>query len=225
MYYGYSPEEARARGQEASLLIKKALTEPEQFAWEGKFFNFSVVSVWPGATTKPHPLLYTSGSQGEAIEFAAKNQFGIAIAGSLEYIKGMVEHYTSQCEEVGWTPSSAHVLVRGVCAIGESDGHAEELRGNMLPHPEQAIHAEAVGSASPYDTHQQAPQQAAVPPFPVLLCGSASTVLDQAREFARAGVGIMDLIPNFGGLPIDDELAIVRRLGNDVLLTLHTFPS
>lgn len=225
MYYGYSQEEARARGQEASLLIKKALTEPEQFAWHGKFFNFPVVSVWPGATTKPYPLLYTSGSQGETIEFAARNQFGIAIAGSLEYIKGMVEHYTSQCEEAGWTPRSEHVLVRGVCAIGESDRQAEELREKMLPHPEQAMHAEAVGSANPYDTHQQAPQQAAVPPFPVLLCGSASTVLDQAREFARAGVGVMDLILDFGGLSIDEILANLRRLGNDVLPTFHTFPS
>jgi hypothetical protein len=109
--------------------------------------------------------------------------------------------------------------------IGESDEHAEELHERMLPHPEQAMHTEAVGSTSPYDTHQQAPKQAAVPPFPVLLKGSVSTVLEQARELAKAGTGVLDLIPDFGGLPIDDILANIRRLGNDVLPTLHTFPS
>jgi alkanesulfonate monooxygenase SsuD/methylene tetrahydromethanopterin reductase-like flavin-dependent oxidoreductase (luciferase family) len=112
-----------------------------------------------------------------------------------------------------------------VCAIGENDEQAEEIREKMLPHPEQAILAESVGTASPYDTHQQAPQQAAIPPFPILLNGSVSTVLDQAREFAKAGVGVMDLILDFGGLSIDEILANLRRLGNDVLPTLHTFPS
>jgi alkanesulfonate monooxygenase SsuD/methylene tetrahydromethanopterin reductase-like flavin-dependent oxidoreductase (luciferase family) len=70
-YYGMQWDEARARSQEAALLIKKALTEPEQFAWHGQFWDFPVVSVWPGATTKGHPPIYTSGSQPETFEFAA----------------------------------------------------------------------------------------------------------------------------------------------------------
>ena len=183
--------------------------------------------MWPGATTKPHPLLYTSGSQGETIGFAAKNQFGIALSGSLEYVKECVEHYRSQCQEAGWTPRSEHVLVRGVCSIGESDQQAEEIRERMLPDPEEAImYAESVGTANPYDTHRQAPKQAAPPPFfPVLLNGSVSTVLEQAREFAKAGVGVMDLVPDFGGLSVEEILTIVHRLGNDVLPTLHTFSS
>jgi alkanesulfonate monooxygenase SsuD/methylene tetrahydromethanopterin reductase-like flavin-dependent oxidoreductase (luciferase family) len=222
-YYGYSSEEARHRSQEASLLIKKALTEPGQFSWDGDYFHFSVISVWPGATTKPHPLLYTSGSQPETIAFAARNQFGIAVFGSPESVKDLVKHYTSQCEEAGWTPGSEHVLVRGVCVIGESNEHAEELRARMLPHPEQAIHAGAVGSTSPYDPHQQAAPKAVVPPFPVLLCGDVATATEQARELAKAGIGVLDLLPNFGGLSIDEELAIVRRIGNNLLPTLHTF--
>lgn len=220
---GYSPEEARQRSQEASLLIKKALMEPAQFSWDGDHFHFPVISVWPGATTKPHPLLYTSGSQPETIAFAARNQFGIAVFGSPESTKDLVKHYTATCAEAGWTPGSEHVLVRGACVIGESNEHATELRERMLPHPEQAIHAGTVGSANPYEANQQAPQKAAMPPFPVLLCGDVATATEQARELARAGIGVLDLLPNFGGLTIDEELAIVRRLGNDLLPTLHTF--
>lgn len=195
---GSSPEEARQRSQEAPLLIKKALTEPALFSWDGDHFHFPVISVWPGATTRPYPLLYTAGSQPETVAFAARNQFGIAVFGSAESLKDLVKSYTVQYEKAGWTPGSEHVLVRGVCIIGASNEHATELRERMLPHPAQTIHAGAVGSASPYDAHPQATQQAAVPLFPVLLRGDAATA-------------------------IEEELAIVHRPGNHVLPTLHTF--
>ncbi|MGD6749736.1 LLM class flavin-dependent oxidoreductase [Streptomyces sp. BH105] len=47
-------QETRARTEEAMLLIKKALSEPEPFSWKGEHHDFPVVSVWPGATQLPH---------------------------------------------------------------------------------------------------------------------------------------------------------------------------
>jgi hypothetical protein len=37
-------------------------------------------------------------------------------------------------------------------------------------------------------------------------------VLDQARSLAEAGIGIVDLVTSFGGLPVDEERAMIRRL-------------
>ncbi|WP_067902194.1 LLM class flavin-dependent oxidoreductase [Nocardia vaccinii] len=55
--YNIPAEETRARTEEAMLLIRKALTEPEPFSWRSEHYDFPVVSVWPGPTQVPHPLL------------------------------------------------------------------------------------------------------------------------------------------------------------------------
>src|SRR5262247_2107307 len=51
--YGVNPQETRARTQEASELIVRALTEPETFGWEGRYFRFRTVAVWPRAIQQP----------------------------------------------------------------------------------------------------------------------------------------------------------------------------
>jgi alkanesulfonate monooxygenase SsuD/methylene tetrahydromethanopterin reductase-like flavin-dependent oxidoreductase (luciferase family) len=216
MNYGYSPEEARARNQEAALLIKKALTEPEPFRWEGTYFNFGNVSVWPGCTTQPHPILYTSGSGPEAVQFAADNGFGIAIhGGDVQWAKQTVDLYRSACENAGWAPTPDHVIARGACAIGESDAHAEEIKAQMAPRVDlQARSAEILGSAQHGASAAAAAGGAAPGPlFPMMLHGSPGTAIEQAREFARAGVGVADLIMQFGGLPLETELGVIKRLG------------
>jgi len=226
MNYGYSPEEARARGQEAALVIKKALTDLEPFRWEGKYFNFANVSVWPGSTTKPHPILYTSGSGPDTVKFAADNGFGIAIhGGDVQWAKQTVDAYRSACENAGWTPTSDHVLARGACAIGESDAHAEEIKAQMSPSTDmQAPSAEIIGSAE-YGAGTAAPGGTAPGPlFPMMLHGSPATAIEQAREFARAGVGVADLIMQFGGLPLETELGVIKRLG-EIAPIVQAFPA
>jgi alkanesulfonate monooxygenase SsuD/methylene tetrahydromethanopterin reductase-like flavin-dependent oxidoreductase (luciferase family) len=53
--YGVNPQETRARTQEASELVVRALTEPEPFGWEGRYFRFRTVAVWPRVIQQPHP--------------------------------------------------------------------------------------------------------------------------------------------------------------------------
>lgn len=225
MYYGHTADEARERAQEAALLIKKALTEPEPFAWEGKFWKFPVVSVWPGNTTKQGLLLYTSGSQQETIDFAARNGFGMTTGGHPDYVKQMALLYKESCRAAGWTPGPEHVLSRGMCIIGDSDEHAEEILGRMLPNPSLAGHMESVGSASSHDTTGPAAGGPGKPAFifPVLLKGSPATVIEQARALAEAGIGVLDLIPDFGGLELEEIQGIVRRLGTEVLPAIRAF--
>ncbi|HEY3797451.1 MAG TPA: LLM class flavin-dependent oxidoreductase [Caulobacteraceae bacterium] len=209
--YGYSPDEARERGQEAALFIKKALTEPDPFDWEGKHWQFKNVSIWPGVTTRPHPLLYTSGSGPETVKFAADNGFGIAIhGGDVKWAKTTVQMYRDACDNAGWRPTSNHVIARGACAIGESDAHAEELKTRMSAQRDlEAYSAETIGSAE----HGASARGNTAVLFPFMLHGGKEAAIEQAWEFARAGVGVADLIMQFGGLPHDEELAVIKRLG------------
>ena len=45
--YNVSPDESYARMEEAMALIKKAWSEPEPFGWEGEFYQYRAVSIWP----------------------------------------------------------------------------------------------------------------------------------------------------------------------------------
>ena len=45
--YNINPDESRGRMREAISLIIKAWTEPEPFGWEGEYYQYPSVSIWP----------------------------------------------------------------------------------------------------------------------------------------------------------------------------------
>ena len=47
--YGVNPAEGRGRMLEGMDLILKAMTEPQPFSWEGQYYQYRTVSVWPQA--------------------------------------------------------------------------------------------------------------------------------------------------------------------------------
>src|SRR6266540_2677494 len=53
--YGQTPPTLRDKYHEAHDLIIKAWTEPDTFAWNGKFNQLRYVNVWPRPIQKPHP--------------------------------------------------------------------------------------------------------------------------------------------------------------------------
>ena len=60
--YNVAPSESYGRMNEAIELIKKAWTEPEPFGWEGEYYQFRAVSIWPKPAQKPHPEIVMSAS-------------------------------------------------------------------------------------------------------------------------------------------------------------------
>ena len=53
--YGMNPAEGRARLFEGMDLLLKALTEPQPFSWEGRYYQFRTVSVCPRPVQQPLP--------------------------------------------------------------------------------------------------------------------------------------------------------------------------
>ena len=49
--YDLNADEARGRTDEEMELILKAWTEPEPFGWQGRYFQFRTVSIWPRRPT------------------------------------------------------------------------------------------------------------------------------------------------------------------------------
>lgn len=64
--YGQTPITLRDKYQEAHDLIIKAWTEPDVFAWNGKYTQLRYVNTWPKPIQKPHPPIWIPG--GGSIE-------------------------------------------------------------------------------------------------------------------------------------------------------------
>src|SRR6267142_924023 len=73
-YYsmGANPAFSHARFQEAHDLVVQSWTRPGPFAFEGKFYHFEYVNVWPRPYQQPHPPIWApSTGSTETIEWAA----------------------------------------------------------------------------------------------------------------------------------------------------------
>ncbi len=77
--YGVSMGESRARFEEAVDIIMKAWKEPV-FSYEGKFWSYKDIAIWPRPYQQPHPPVWVpfTGSK-ETIEWAAKHNFSAVI--------------------------------------------------------------------------------------------------------------------------------------------------
>ena len=64
--YGQVPATLRGKYYEAHDLIKRAWTEPEPFAFNGKYTQIRYVNIWPRPVQKPHPPVWIPG--GGSIE-------------------------------------------------------------------------------------------------------------------------------------------------------------
>jgi alkanesulfonate monooxygenase SsuD/methylene tetrahydromethanopterin reductase-like flavin-dependent oxidoreductase (luciferase family) len=64
--YGQNPSQLRQRYLEAHDLVVRAWTDPEPFAWNGRFHKLRYVNVWPRPVQRPHPPIWIPG--GGSIE-------------------------------------------------------------------------------------------------------------------------------------------------------------
>lgn len=76
-----NPVTGRERLQEALDIILRGWTEDEPFRYEGKYYNYKNVNIWPKPYQQPHPKIYMVGTGSpETIEIAAQRGFGYASA-------------------------------------------------------------------------------------------------------------------------------------------------
>jgi alkanesulfonate monooxygenase SsuD/methylene tetrahydromethanopterin reductase-like flavin-dependent oxidoreductase (luciferase family) len=64
--YGQNPSQLRERYHEAHNLIMRAWTEPDTFAFNGRFNQQRYVNIWPRPIQRPHPPIWIPG--GGSIE-------------------------------------------------------------------------------------------------------------------------------------------------------------
>jgi alkanesulfonate monooxygenase SsuD/methylene tetrahydromethanopterin reductase-like flavin-dependent oxidoreductase (luciferase family) len=126
--YNTNPAESRERFQEALDLIVKCWTEPQPFGWQGRYFEFRAISIWPRPLQKPHPPIYMSGSSPESAEFAARNKIKLGFAvTTLPLARQASAIYRSVANECGWDPEPDDIIYRVGIQIAPTEEKAKEM--------------------------------------------------------------------------------------------------
>lgn len=217
-------EEARAMTQEATLLITRALSDPQPFSWEGTYYRYPTVAVWPGLIQRPHPPLYATGNSLASATFAASHGHGLALSfAPLSYLSQVIPHYRGEAARHGWEPRVDQVIFRGNLIATDTDEEAQRLAAQLaaMPHLQRPPSPPGAGSAG------GGPRDAS-PAAPVLLnqaqfCGGPQTLVAQMRVLHDLGVGVVDLVVPPGLMSQVQVLHALELLAREVLPRIHAF--
>lgn len=219
--YNINPAESRGRFEEALQLIRMAWTEPEPFGWQGRYYQYKTISIWPRPVQKPHPPIYMSGSSPESGEFAARNRVGLGFAvTTLPLASKASRWYRDQAKGYGWTPTGEDIIYRITCHVAESDDQAMEdlaqstrARNGSLSLALTRRTDEVIADAGYYGRDEAQRSRVALAfsgdlrsriENGQILVGSPETVAAQIRHIHdETGAGVLDLIPG----PPDGEKA------------------
>ncbi len=224
----YEPTEGsvtQGRAQEATKLIRKALRETEPFAWDGEFFTFPLIAVWPRPLQRPFPPMFFSGNSVNSAVFAARERLGVCLSFHRpETVAGIVAQYLSAAQEAGWTPSAEDIVYRGFVLVADTDARAAELEAEFLPitrryllnGPVPGPVADAPGSHA--STQTSSVRNGHFPPGHLLFSGSPDTVVAQIGAFHEmTGVGVLDLLFHSSHMTPAEVRHSMSLFGNEVL--------
>lgn len=231
--YNINPEESRGRFGEAVELVRKAWTETQPFGWQGRYYEYRTICIWPRPVQAPHPPMFMSGTSPESGKWAAENQISLGFAvTTLPHAIRSATYYREQCEIAGWTPTPDDFIFRLGVHVADTDEQAIDdlTSAGGKPPPPGGISlmnrevANAVGQSSYYgqdpESRQENRQTARNMDERIelgqLLVGGPETVKKQMKRIRdELGAGVLDLITV---VPQDDKARkCLELLGTKIL--------
>jgi alkanesulfonate monooxygenase SsuD/methylene tetrahydromethanopterin reductase-like flavin-dependent oxidoreductase (luciferase family) len=220
--YGLNPTEARERTTEAMELILKAWTEPQPFGWQGRYFQFRGVAVWPRPATDPHPATYVLGTSQESCEFAARHRLGLGLSyAPFPVIARAASYYREACEREGWQPGAEQVIYRANVLLAESDATAEATLQEMADQSPLPLPANIGVELVRLDSRNVAGEVRSPNVggrLPTTFIGCPDTVIAQIKRCREeAGVGVLDLFFQTAEAAPEAVIDKLTMFGNEVL--------
>jgi len=230
--YSVNPAEGRARMLEGMDLILKALTEPQPFSWEGRYYNFRTVAVWPRPVQQPFPPVIVATRSDDTVRYAAERHLGLGVSFlPVDQMAEITDKYHKWCDEAGWQPGPEQILYRGSIYLAETDKQAEAWFENLQaskPGPSIALRSTVAGAIQSARAGEQfdfrnvvagSAQGDIVGLSPGLtFVGGPDTVAKQIKAFHdRCGAGVVDL---FFQQPSVDHRGVMKEIelfGKEVL--------
>ena len=237
--YGMNPEEGRGRLIEGMDLVLKALTEPQPFSWEGRYYQYRTVSVWPRPVQQPLPPVIVATRSEDAVRYAATHRLGLGVAyDRVEDTANVTGMYKQWCQEAGWQPTPDQIVYRGSICLAETDRQAEQLmerlqaggRGRGLamgPTVTRAVQAARAGEEFDLRKVTDASSQvSAVRDARGLFSfiGSPDTIVKQLKAFHdQCGTGVVDFGFQQPGIDHREVMKEIALFGREVLPRIKEF--
>jgi alkanesulfonate monooxygenase SsuD/methylene tetrahydromethanopterin reductase-like flavin-dependent oxidoreductase (luciferase family) len=234
--YTMNPAEGRARLFEGMDLLLKALTEPQPFSWEGRYYQFRTVSVCPRPVQQPLPPVIVATRSDDAVRYAAAHRLGLAVAyAPVEQMAEVTDKYYQWCREAGWQPTPDQVVHRASILLAETDRRAEErlvaLEAVGLNERGMDLRASITGavmaarSGKPFDLRQVAAGSGPRAGRPqITLMGGPDTIVKQLKAFHdQCGVGVVDLGFQHAGTTHRDVMHDIELFGREILPRIKAF--
>ncbi len=237
--YGMNPQEGRGRLIEGMDLVLKALTEPQPFSWEGRYYQYRTVSVWPRPVQQPMPPAIVATRSEDTVRYAATHQLGLGVAyDRVENTAKVTEKYQQWCREAGWQPEPDQIVYRGSICLAETDRQAEQLlehveaggRGRGLamgPILTRAVQAARAGEhfdprqVSEAGSHEDVLRDAR---GLFSFIGGPDTVVKQLKAFHdQCGIGVVDLGFQQPGIDHKEVMKEIELFGREVLPQMKEF--
>jgi probable F420-dependent oxidoreductase len=121
--YG-TPFERRGRRLDETIAVLKKAWATGSYEWDGEFFHFADVPVYPRAVQSPNPPVYVGGTSAAAISRAARlgdTWFTLPME-TLPVVVELVERYRAACAKHGTQP---RICLMREAWVGASDEEVE----------------------------------------------------------------------------------------------------
>ncbi len=211
-----SPVLNRARFEEAHDLVVKAWTTPEPFSWEGRFWQYRYVNVWPRPFQQPHPPIWISGSSHDNVPWVADRGYVFAtFLTPFDWTSSLIDVYKRRRAEQGLSaPGPDRFAYLALCHTAETDAQAQAEGEQLLWYLQRVRHpqfnappgyvapaaqarsilgAAGKGYADSYETLQEKG---------IVMVGSPDTMIQRIRTlYERCGIGHLLMMNHAGAMP------------------------
>jgi alkanesulfonate monooxygenase SsuD/methylene tetrahydromethanopterin reductase-like flavin-dependent oxidoreductase (luciferase family) len=230
------------------LILKAWTTHDGPFNWEGRFFHYRNVNIWPRPYQQPHPPVWITSSTRESIAGVAERGYvlGIFLSGH-EDAKGFFDTYRESAAPPTRLPdgsvSADRFAYLALACVGETDEAGLEgvrkimwyLHSNKVaPHLrfpagyatiQSAIRIMRGGEVQARRPVHQAPAEELIERG-VIFAGNPDTVFRQIEHFNHyvGGLGNLMIMGQGGFLDHDETVSNLTLFANEVYPRIRELP-
>ena len=128
--YGQNPSLLRERYLEAHDLVMRAWTEPDTFAFDGRFNQQRYVNIWPRPVQKPHPPVWVPGGGSvETWRWCAEMDYVYCYLSYFGYKAGQqtMQGFWEEMKRLGKEPNPYRAGFLQFVGVAETEAEAYEL--------------------------------------------------------------------------------------------------